>query len=1139
LLSHAAAQIVTEPIVVNYMPLEYGKMLDNIPYLNNEQKLAIKTDLSGGWAVAQVENGKLYFGMTSGLWEFDGQTWDVIFLTTEMLSGNGNGNAVRSLHYDKNTQKLYVGGQNNFGYIETQKNGKQIFVSLYNKFKDFISKNVKRDIAEVWGIRVYKNEVFFQTRFATFIYNGKDLRIIHTKDSYHKMFLTEQKIFLRQDTIGLTKYENGAFIPVKFGETFAPAPNYHISGLVPYYKGGLLVGTRREGLFIYGEYGETKEEAINKKGISPELDAKLKEAQIYHIAVLADGSYGIATLRGGIFILDKDLKLVRNLTEADGLHTNSILYLFQDKDENLWFTSFKGIGKITLKTNFKYFDATDGLNTNFKDIQKFKGEFYGIGNTGVYKFDEKTQRFEHLRGVLGQGFAMQVMELEGEERLIVASDNLYEIKSNQAVPLLKIAGRIVFTYLFKLSKEKDIIRVLMNDGRSAKILYKGGKAEIIGTFDIPREILGGFRGFDEAENAFIATTSDTTGKLLIYYDFYQEKIIKTFTRKDFEHFKNVPAEKDKKGFPRMGTTKDFDGNIILGINYQHYKWDSKTLTFVYLPRYNQKYNLPDSTDINFAQMNNKAFALFSNLKNNDWSIYIYKNAQGGLERDSMPMKFFFENGYNFRYTDENFDMWLTGPESAYRFDGKIKMKYNHHFPTYIKSIRPLKNTDSLFVYNVFGKSTETYWTLPFSQNGLRFEFSAVDLTNKEKVKYRYWLQGQDTQWSEWSVETYKDFTNLPEGTYTLHVQAQNFYGFVGETASFTFRILAPWYRTWWTYLAYLVVGALLFIVLVRLNSRRLRKYNEYLGQLVTERTREIDMQKEEILAQAEELRQSNDEIMAQKEEMMAQRDALEQKNHEVMDSIAYGSRIQTAILPFNERIEKTLDEYFVLFQPRDVVSGDFYWFHDTNPSEAMAGKAIIVVADCTGHGVPGAFMSMIGNQILYEIVIQMHILEPDLILNTLHKEIRRTLRQYETDNRDGMDIGIVVWDKAIRSLEFSGARNNLVYFVNNQMQIIKGDKKAIGGEQREEERIFTKNTISLPAHHEPFTFYLHTDGFPDQFGGIENKKFGIQRMRELLASIQGQSMSEQEYTLLHTITQWKNDGRERQTDDILVWGVKV
>jgi serine phosphatase RsbU (regulator of sigma subunit) len=249
-----------------------------------------------------------------------------------------------------------------------------------------------------------------------------------------------------------------------------------------------------------------------------------------------------------------------------------------------------------------------------------------------------------------------------------------------------------------------------------------------------------------------------------------------------------------------------------------------------------------------------------------------------------------------------------------------------------------------------------------------------------------------------------------------------------------------------------------------------------------------------------------------------------------------------------------------MLKPRDVISGDFYWFSeviDKNGDE----KYVIACSDCTGHGVPGAFMSMIGSDLLNETVHENNIIEPHFILNTLHDKIRKALKQRTTGNRDGMDISIVVIDKKNNTLKFAGANTPIVYIQNHELTLIKGDKEGIGGLENERDRDFTHHTItlrpklkaSLPTavashlspdsnqneeeRYSPTTFYIFSDGYQDQFGGEKGRKFMLRRMTDLFMQIYQKPMSEQHEIMERTLANWANG--QRQIDDILVMGIHL
>ncbi len=304
-----------------------------------------------------------------------------------------------------------------------------------------------------------------------------------------------------------------------------------------------------------------------------------------------------------------------------------------------------------------------------------------------------------------------------------------------------------------------------------------------------------------------------------------------------------------------------------------------------------------------------------------------------------------------------------------------------------------------------------------------------------------------------------------------------------------------------------------------------------LYKVIKQQKKELEELHREVLQKSEEINQQSEELHAQNETLLVTMADLTKKDKHILESINYAQRIQAAMLPFLERIEKSLNKenFFILYKPRNVVSGDFYFF------EQIGYKSVIIAADCTGHGVPGALMSMIGMNILEEIVIGLKITQADSILNQLHKKIQYALKQQETQNRDGMDMSVCVIDKIQKTVEYAGANNPIYVIQNSILQEYKADKFAIGGHQTETERIFTKHSIDISK---TTMLYLFSDGYQDQFGGIDNRKFMKKRFKELLFSIHTKSLNLQKIILDDTLKDWQMNTYE-QTDDILVIGIKI
>ncbi|MCZ6520066.1 MAG: SpoIIE family protein phosphatase [Bacteroidetes bacterium] len=257
------------------------------------------------------------------------------------------------------------------------------------------------------------------------------------------------------------------------------------------------------------------------------------------------------------------------------------------------------------------------------------------------------------------------------------------------------------------------------------------------------------------------------------------------------------------------------------------------------------------------------------------------------------------------------------------------------------------------------------------------------------------------------------------------------------------------------------------------------------------------------------------------------------KNKKILESIYYAKRIQQAILVKEKDIRKYLPYSFVYYQPKDIVSGDFYWFTQID------GKQVLAAIDCTGHGVPGAFMSLIGNTLLNEIINEKKITDPVLILEGLHTRVIEALHQQDySPTYDGMEMSLCVIDQDKHILEYSGAMSSLYLVRDNQLKVIRGDFRSIGGNTLDNGKVkyapFTKHSFELKKN---TSFYLFTDGYPDQFGGADNRKFNTNRFKTLLVNIQKMGMKQQKDFLLETIQEWK--GNLAKLDDLLIIGVKI
>ncbi len=419
---------------------------------------------------------------------------------------------------------------------------------------------------------------------------------------------------------------------------------------------------------------------------------------------------------------------------------------------------------------------------------------------------------------------------------------------------------------------------------------------------------------------------------------------------------------------------------------------------------------------------------------------------------------------------------------------------------------------------LFGKDIETdsmlwdkkFLKLKYNQNFLTIGFSALDFTQPTQNKYRYRMENLNDEWIYTDANNRRAiFTGIPPGVYKFTVQGSNNDGLWNtEGQSIIIEITPPWWRTTVAYITYIVIAIAAIFTYIKIRERKLVEEKRILEEKVTERTHEIMMQKEEIQKQS---------------------DKIAMQHKEITDSIHYASRIQTALLPSEEHMQNILPSHFVLWLPRDIVSGDFFWITNDND------LTIAVAADCTGHGVPGAFMSMLGISFLNELVNKERLSETNEILNRLRTNIIDSLKQTgeQGGSKDGMDISMCAINHSTLTARFSGAYNPLVIIRNDEILEYKADKMPIGYHIKKDE-MFSYQDIQLQIGDR---LYMYSDGYVDQFGGEDGRKFMSKRFKEMLLETRDLSMQEQKTHLIKTLEEWM--GNHEQIDDILVFGIEI
>jgi len=487
------------------------------------------------------------------------------------------------------------------------------------------------------------------------------------------------------------------------------------------------------------------------------------------------------------------------------------------------------------------------------------------------------------------------------------------------------------------------------------------------------------------------------------------------------------------------------------------------------------------------------------LLQSDGDKYLYIGTTHGLNRyniiDGSVASYTKRNGYtgleshdNASFIDKDGKIWFGTANGVVRLDPAAAPPL---FTT------PVVHINKFDVRGVQRKMHEGM-KLRFNENIFDFYYYSVCLYNPGSVKYKVMLKGADADWKPVTDQISASYPALSPGHYTFMVKASNNDGYWNEIPeTFSFIIKPPFYYSPWFIVLYIIFVVVAIIVYIKMREAKLLKEKLMLEDKVEERTAEVVQKSLEI----------------------------EAKNKDITASIRYAERIQRAMLP----PENTFKETFVLFMPKDIVSGDFYWMYDEG------FRKYIAAVDCTGHGVPGAFMSIIGHNSLTKIVREYGIKKPSDILNALHQEVVHALLQRtEKAIRDGMDISLIAYDIVEEVVEYAGAFHPLYHVRDGNVESIKADRFPVGFSEDGEPTSFTNHVVKVEKGD---MLYMCSDGYADQFGGGNDRKFKTGRIKDILSKIYDKPVEEQKRRLEVALRQWMGDCP--QVDDILFIGIRI
>lgn len=1074
------------------------------PFIQNfTSKEFVLENLS--WGSVQDAYGNMYYGNGSGLLKYDGNKWSVI----ERIAGI-------SICYDSLLKTVFVGSIDNFGYISINSDGKSHYVSLSDK----ISQNQK--IGYVWDCFSTKDGVFFLTEEKLFRYKNGTFKVWNSQSKFHAAYGIDNTVFIREVGTGLLCIEGDMMTYVKGSDVFADN-RVEFIGKDNQKKNEYTLYSREKGL---NKFNLIKDEAGLSMQLNPlnkNISQFLSNNVVYRGVVLKNNQIAFSTLLGGLIIIDQNGNLISNLNKQNGLNCDVINHTFEDNQGNLWLSTENGISLVMYSLPTYAFNKSGNISGNAVSTIKFNNTIYVATSTGIYAFNNIKNQFEKIDFPTIQVWYFTITN-NNKTLLASTAKGIYEITNNGS-RLLCADYENVFT-IFK-SKVKHNLYYASHFNGVFAFTYDNG------VFNLKGEITN-------LNSAILLIYEDKKGNLLLSSQndgiFYAETSKINFN--DKKNYVNLVHFTDESGLPDMhyNFVSEINGELIIS-----------TLTGLYHFVQNvdiSNLNLKEISALKFEKYeklnpfkNNEDVQIHNALKQDDaGNLYLTGTLNNGSHTNAtyikaknkwtfQPFSIISKEKINDIFPDINQD-WYCGTDVIYCLNKSNTYNYNYAYNSIINTV--ISNADTAFMGNYFSPfkvGSQTFNQLSLVQpeelvksfdylyNDFTFHFSATSFIADIPSKFSCYLEGEDEKWSEWTSESSKIYMNLHEGTYIFKVKARNIFGNESSVASYEFVIHPPWYRTTLAYILYFVLafGFVYGVVVI---------FTRNLNRIIKKQTAELQQQKDEIV----------------------------HKNKEITDSIYYAKRIQDAIMPSNEYIKNMFADSFVFFKPKDIVSGDFYW------ANLRENNAILTAVDCTGHGVPGAFMSMMGNDYLNDIIVDSKINEPNEILNRMRSGIIKALKQRgeSGESKDGMDMALVNFDKTTLLLEYAGA-NNPLYIVRDKNQPvienanlfseqkatknlfeIKGNKFPVGIHMGTTLQPFVKHQIQLVKGD---VFYLFSDGFADQFGGPSAKKLKYNQFKKYILESMFLTMEEQKIYLEQKLNEWQGD--LEQVDDVLVIGVRI
>jgi len=765
----------------DYKNLEIG-----IPFLN----YYTPEDYNAGgnnWCIAQDKNGIMYFGnINNGLLEFDGASWRFIKVP--------NNSTVRAIAID-DSNKVFVTAYQDFGYLAPDSIGKLKFNSL----KSHINKN-SRNIGEVWDVVANSKGVYFKTSSKMFRWNGNKLFFWDSLNAF-RLYKIGDDVYTRGNGIGLMKIVGDSLKLMPDGDYFS---SIGVFDMIQYQnkltnKKNILITTNRKGLFYHdgNKFHQFKTEA----------DSLLIKSQIYNTCLLNNGDFAFATQRGGVIIINQNGQLVNVFNENHGLPINVVYDVFQDNSNGLWLATSKGIVHLEYPSSLSKFPQKEIIKNTVTNMLRINNTLYGVNDLGTIFFNYKSSSFELVKGINKPSFFLNYsygdVFVGTNSGLGIIKDGkisewILNNSSNQIVTSKYYPGRIYvghrqgITILQKISNSNKYKAYLTNYDEEALVIVE----------DIDSSLW---------IQSFETGVKHTTKKL----NNLNENVINNLSLHSYTAQNGLPGDELN--------IFNIEERVLLATNKGTYKFN----------KINNSFELDSTLGSNFTD-STKTILLLKKSYNDDFWAFIRAEEKyeiGKIARQNngkykwVPkpqLNRIKLHNVQYIYPDYNINtekekLWISSPDGLFIYNPELEKSVNIDYSTFIRNIK-IKNDSTIYGGHYHSKYIPV---ISYSNNDITFEVSSTSFNNPSTNNYQYLLEGNDDTWSKWTHETKKVYTNLSEGDYKFRARSKNIYGVIGKEDFFIFKILHPWYLTWWAFLIYLFFFGLTIFLIDRVMRKRL------------------------------------------------------------------------------------------------------------------------------------------------------------------------------------------------------------------------------------------------------------------------------------------------------------------------------